>query len=215
LVTCYCHLLRPFESPVAFVILQHSDEARNAIATARMAHLSMTNSRLFMDRSFAGNADVNALIADPSVRNYMLYPSLDATPVERLIDAAPGSDMPDPRPLVFWILDAKWSQVPKMLRLSPNVRTLPKVAFDPDRPSRFRIRKQPRPSYLSTIECIHTVIERFQEARGIESRAHDSLLDVFQYFVEQQLGFVDVEKDMRHRAAKMRRAARKSGSPLA
>lgn len=209
--TCYCHLVKPFESPVAFVILQHSDEARNAIATARMAHLSLTNSQLFTDRSFAGHRAVDALIADTSVRNFILYPSLDATPLDSLLAPAGAGIETDDRPVVLWVLDAKWSQVPKMLRLSPNVRSLPKTAFTPERPSRFQIRKQPRPSYLSTIECMHYVIDRQQQLRGGVGSAHHALIEVFQHLVTQQLSFVDVENDKRHRVAQARRAARKSG----
>ena len=35
------------------------------------------------------------------------------------------------------------AQVPKMLRLSPNVRAIPQVRFDPERASTFQIRRQP------------------------------------------------------------------------
>ena len=103
-----------------------------------------------------------------------------------------------------------------MLRLSPNVRAIPKVAFTPSRPSQFQIRKQPKELCLSTIECIHHVIDRYVDLRGVPcvdraagggvERPHDALLDVFQHLVRQQLGFVDVERDMRHRTAKARRA---------
>ncbi len=204
LPTCYCHALRPFVAPASFVILQHYDEARNAIATARMAHLSIQNSELIVGRSFAGNARVDALIAAPARRNVILYPSRDAMPIEGLLEAGAC----DPRPLTFWVLDAKWAQVPKMLRLSPNVRAIPMVRFTPDRASFFQIRKQPHPAYLSTIESIFLVIDRLRRAEASPSTAHHALIDVFRYLVEQQLGFVNVDRDMRHRAAKELRRSR-------
>lgn len=203
--TCYCHALRPFVAPASFVILQHYEEARNAIATARMAHLSIRNSEIIVGRSFAGHPRVDALIAAPERRNVMLYPSPDAMPIEALLEDGAR----DPRPLAFWVLDAKWAQVPKMLRLSPNVRAIPMVRFTPDRASFFQIRKQPHPSYLSTIESIFLVIERLQRAQASSSTAHHALIDVFRYLVEQQLAFVDVDRDVRHRAAKALRRSRK------
>ena len=206
LPTCYCHILKPFRSPVPFVILQHPDESRNAIATARMAHLSMTNSRLIVDRSFLGSKAVNELIEDPTHRHVLLYPSRDAIPMDQIFADAGKLATPPP---VFWVLDAKWAQVPKMLRLSPNLHALPMAKFSPDRPSDFQIRRQPNPECLSTIEAIHLVIERFLSRSGQQSTEHHALLDGFQYLVRQQLGFVDVERDSRHRAAKALRAARR------
>jgi DTW domain-containing protein YfiP len=202
--TCYCHVLRPFTPPVDFVILQHYDEARNAIATARMAHLTLNDSRLLMDNHFGGDPRVDALIARTDVRNVLLYPGRDAEPLAAVIAA------PDPRPPVFWVLDAKWSKVPKMLRLSPNVRALPMASFTPERASGFQpVRRQPAPACVSTIEAIHQVIDQVLRFRGDPSRAHDALLEVFQHFVRQQIDFVNPH-DQRHAAARERRAARMS-----
>jgi len=214
LSTCYCSVLRPFRSPVEFVILQHAEEARNPIATARMAHLSITNSHLFVGDGFAGCKSVDKLIADPMRRNYVLFPSATAQPLEAVIadtDAAGVGNEAKRRP-VFWVLDAKWAQVPKMLRLSPNIRKLPMVKFSPNRRSTFQIRRQPHPDCLSTIESIYLVIERYLSFRGLNSSTeHQALLDVFHYFVRQQLDFVDVEGDVRHKVAKARRAERRRG----
>jgi DTW domain-containing protein YfiP len=208
--TCYCERLRPFAAPVPFVILQHYDEWRNAIATARMAHLSMTNSRLFVGLHFDGHREVDHLLDDPTHRNIMLYPSRDAVPLESLLTPpAAGADGP---PLRLWILDAKWSQVPKMLRLSPRVRDLPRASFVPDQGSAFRIRRQPRPDCVSTIEAIFHVIDRVFARTGGTSTAHHTLIDVFQHFVRQQLAFVDPAVDTRHQIAKALRAARRQAA---
>lgn len=211
--TCYCHAIKPFQAPFTFVILQHPDESKNAIATARMAHLSMTNSKLFVGRSFAEHNEINDLIASPAHRNFMLFPSANAVALEDLFADLPLPSSPfgtgeSQKPLVFWVLDAKWSQVPKMLRLSPNIRKIPMVKFEPDRLSQFQIRRQPRPAYLSTIESIYLVIERFRRNQPKANTEHQALLDVFQYLVHQQLSFVNAD-DKRHYTARMHRAARR------
>lgn len=206
--TCYCAALRPFASPVPFVILQHSDEARNAIATARMAHLSMTNSELIIDRHFENNARVGALLADETHQHLILYPSADAMPLDEAI-----AQEDDKRPITFWVLDAKWAQVPKMLRLSPNVRAIPRVKFNPEKASGFRIRRQPKKACLSTIESIHFVIEKYVAHHNLQGNAHAALLDVFKHLVTQQLGFVHDEVDSRHAVAKAGRRARRQRFP--
>lgn len=205
--TCYCMALKPFESPIEFVILQHFAEFHNPIATGRMANLAMTNSRLFVGREFGGDARIDALIAGKSRRNLLLYPGRDAQPLEDVIDelSEPGA-----KPPVFWILDAKWSQASKFLRLSPNVKQIPMVKFAPPRASTFQIRKQPKPAYVSTIETAFLVIDKYIQQQGLDFQAHHALLEVFQYLVQQQLGFVNLEKDTRHAVAKKKRAARRA-----
>lgn len=204
--TCYCHRLKPFLSPVDFVILQHPKEARNTVATARMAHLSIINSKLIAGLDFSKNSQVNALISDQTKRNFVLYPGPHAISLAEVFSPA----IEDPRPLAFWVIDGKWAQIPKMLRLSSNVSMLPMVRFHPTSESQFEIREQPRPEYLSTIETIHFVIDSFKKHCRSEGGNHHALIDTFRHLVSQQIGFVDIEKDSRHRLAKAARAARRA-----
>lgn len=201
--TCFCAQLRPFESPFPFVIVQHLHEARNPIATARMAHMSITNSRLIIDNEFSNNYAVEQLLAVPNVRNLVLYPSADALPIEEVfaeISANPGAKRP-----TFWVLDTIWSHVPKMLRLSPALRSIPMVKFKPDIASRFQIRQQPNPNCLSTIESMYLVIDRFLKHQNIKTTDHHALIDVFQYMVQQQIHYGHVKNNRRQLLSQLRR----------
>lgn len=200
LSTCYCHLLRPFNSPVPFVILQHLAEARNSIATARMTSASIRNCELITGNRFEHDARVNELLADSGRRHVLLFPRPGAAPLEHFLvrEAEP----------VFWLIDAKWAQVPKMLRFSPNVRALEAVAFEPPSESIFSsIRTQPHAGCLSTLEAVFHVIDRVKRHRGEAGTEHHALLDVFRHMVRQQLEFVRLDV-RRHGAA---RALRKLG----
>jgi DTW domain-containing protein YfiP len=192
LPTCYCAELKPFVSPLSFVIVQHLDEARNPIATARMAHLSILNSKLIMDKDFPANNEVDALLKNPGVENVMLYPGIDADSLESLLNKPTESST---RPPVFWILDTTWSHTSKMLRLSPSLKAMRKIKFEPDMSSQFQVRRQPNPKCLSTIESIYLVIERWRKLHDQNFADHQSLLKVFQYMVNQQLEFSRVEKN--------------------
>jgi DTW domain-containing protein YfiP len=214
LTTCYCHLLRPYAAPIEFVILQHPGEARNPIATARMAHLSMTNSRMIVGYHFDGNAQVESLLRAPERRNVMLYPRPDAEPLDDVLSEALA---PSAEPLVLWVLDAKWSHVAKMMRLSPSVKALPATAFAPQAPSRFCVRTQPDRTCLSTVEAIHAVLARRAQLAGDGDTRHEGMIEVFRHLVSQQLGFCDRDDDMRHASAKRlrrERRARKEGRAI-
>lgn len=206
--TCYCHMLNPFPAPIEIVILQHPDEARNPIATARMAHLSITNSKLIIGRSFEGDARVDSLLQAPGRRNVMLYPRPDALPLDDVLAASAGP-APAAGPLTLWVIDAKWAQVNKMLRFSPAVSALPATAFVPEKASRFRVRMQPKPACLSTIEAIYTVLDHHAKITGSGVKDHDALLEVFHHLVRQQLGFCDFEADSRHAESQKRRRDRR------
>jgi len=202
MVACYCKTLRPFTAPFGVGILQHPCEAQNAIATARMTHLSIKNSQIFVDIDFSENKRVNELLADKGLRHVMLYPSPDAVDLKECFGEA-GADAREAtgggRQLFVWVLDAKWKHVNQMLRSSPNLQTIPMVKFNPDRESQFIIRKQPEAICLSTIESIHLVIDRFFAQKGLPNQEHHALLDSFQYLVQQQLEFARVVGFRRHR----------------
>ncbi len=201
-VTCYCHLVKPFVSPIQFVILQNPSEWGNPIATARMAHLSMTNSEVVVGYNFGDDARVESLLSAPGCRNVMLFPRRDALPLEDVLETAAA---PDAERLVLWVLDCKWSHTSKIMRLSPSVAKLPATAFVPDAPSRFCVRTQPGPACVSTVEAIHAVLARRAALAGDGDVRHDGMLEVFRHLVSQQLGFCDRDDDTRHSEAKRKR----------
>lgn len=195
-------MVRSFESPLPFVIVQHLDEARNPIATARMAHMCLTNSTLIMDKDFGDNHVVDRLLADKTANHVILYPSPDAAPIETYFDHEEG------KPPVFWILDTTWSHVPKMLRLSPPLKTIPMAKFTPDVVSTFQIRKQPNPMCLSTVESMYLVIDRYMKFHGMKTPNHEALINVFRYMVDQQIRFGREKNNARHHAMRVARTAK-------
>ena len=78
------------------------------------------------------------------------------------------------------------------MRQSQNLLNLPRICFSPEKPSNFRVRKQPHASCYSTLEAIHHTIELIGAAKGFDvaSRKHDRLLHVFDSMVELQLDFI-------------------------
>ena len=73
-----------------------------------------------------------------------------------------------------------------------NLLALPRICFTPQKPSNFRVRKQPNSNCYSTIEAIHHTIDLLGDTQGFETknRQHDGLLSVFNFMVENQLDFI-------------------------
>jgi DTW domain-containing protein YfiP len=188
-IGCYCDALKPFDPIIKFVILIHPTEAKRHIATGRMSHLSLKNSELVVGQDFSKNARVNELIHLETHRPMILYPGAESLNLSRISPYERSTFQQINRPLMIFVIDGTWSTARKMMRLSQNLTTLPKICFTPTQHSRFRVRKQPSSECYSTIEAIHHTIELLQPEFA-ENRKHDHLLSLFDSMVTRQLRYV-------------------------
>src|SRR5438552_3839490 len=81
---CYCAKIQAFDPAVSFVILIHKIESRRRIATGRMSHLLLKNSRLIEGDCFENHPQVNGLIGDSQFYPVVLYPGASAADISKL-----------------------------------------------------------------------------------------------------------------------------------
>jgi len=155
--------------------LQHPRERHMPIGTARMAHLALQGSRLLDGVAFDDDPRVADLFADDS-DVAVLFPG----PQARTLEAWPG---PPPRKLV--VLDGTWHQAAKLLRENPRLAALPRLAFMPPSPGRYRIRKEPRDECLSTIEAVGAILSVLEDDASLGA----ALMRPFDAMVETQLEY--------------------------
>ncbi len=187
---CFCAQIKPFVAGPQIVILIHPKERRKRIGTGRMAHLCISNSRLFEGICFTEDARVKALLADERYFPMLLYPGPDAiqaNSAEALRAAIPAGR----QPLIF-VLDGTWNGARSMARLNPRLRALPRLSFSCTRKSAYKFRQQPFPEAFSTIEAIHFIIDSFNTA-GTTAKTPEAdyanLLAVFDWMVGKQCSF--------------------------
>lgn len=179
---CYCARIRAIEPRVRIALLQHPLERRNAIGTARMAHLFLKNSKLIEGVSFDGVAEVDELIDDPAHYCVVLYPGRDALEIDQGVRGEVLARFPADRKLVVFVIDGTWAGAKKMLRVSRRLSRLPQIRFSPDRPSEYRIRKQPQAYCWSSIEATHRVLEILDPSVDAAP-----MLETFRWMVAQQI----------------------------
>ncbi len=169
--------MRAAPSKTRITLLQHPREARNPISTARMAHLSLPGSRLIagVDFSRIDLSDAVVLFPGPGAR-----------------DAA---ELRGRNNLHVVVVDGTWSQARKIWQRNPVLQALPAYALAPKKPGQYRIRKEPAPHCLATIEAIAELLEL------VEDRDPALLLSPFNAMVEHQLTFV-AKPTRRHRVVK-------------
>ena len=194
--TCYCAHVRRFDAQIKFVILIHRLEVRRRIATGRLSHLCLHDSNLIMGYDYSQNLALNSLLEDPQYHPVILYPGRASTNISGADDDECRALFPQGKKPLIVVIDGTWNTAKKMLRRSRNLHGIKQICFTPSQPSNFRVRRQPRPECVSTVEAIHQVIELLGPSRGLdlEIGAHDNLLYVFNKMVEQQLEYMNALK---------------------
>ncbi len=186
LKVCYCHTIQHVENRWPIHILQHPAESKHAIGTARIASLSLNQCQLQVGESFDDEALVS-VISD-GAQPLLVYPGEQSQDLAELNPFLP-------RPLVF--IDASWRKSRRMLLESPALMQLPKVSFQPQTVSRYRIRKEPDEYALSTLEAIVYALSVLEG----NADTYLPLLDSMDWMIEKQIELMgrDVfEKNYKH-----------------
>jgi DTW domain-containing protein YfiP len=165
-------MVRPVANRTRVLIVQHPRERKHPFGTARIARLGLAN----VEVALAG-VDDGEIRAVPRAleRAAVLYPGASAT---MLGDANPVSLD------TLVVVDGTWPQSRKLLRVSPWLSALPRVAFEPPRPANYRIRRSKRPAFeVSTIEAIAYALQYLEpETPGV-----GGLVDDFDRVIDHQL----------------------------
>ena len=152
--------------------------------------MSLVDSEIIVGIDFTQNKRLNQLLSDSAYFPVVLYPDDEAftaqSPLlkEALEPVAGG----EKRKLLVIVVDATWFFAKKMLRLSPNVRNLPKLSFQQLYTSEFTFKRQPAEGCVSTIESCYHLIREMQAAAVISAQINpEPLMSVFRRMVDFQL----------------------------
>lgn len=186
---CLCHLIIPFDTQFRFVILMHPMEAKKEkIGTGRVCLAGLKNSQMIMGIDFTDDSEVNDLINDPNNACYTLYPGEKAINVSEGDVSLLKNQIDSKKNIIVFLIDGTWPCAKKMMKLSKNINSLPRVSFTPKNESIFEIKEQPADYCLSTLESIHFFIQECNR-RELErtQNAEDNLIDVFKSMIKYQV----------------------------
>ena len=168
---CWCAALEPLPVRTRVVFLQHPRESRVSIGTARIAHLGLAGSELYEGVEFAGHPRIEAWLAEEGTA--LLFPGEGAV--------APDALERPPKALI--VIDGTWPQARKMIRLNPQLRSLPRIGFMPRKPGNYRIRREPAQHCVATVEAVVEVLAAFER----DEARFAPLIQAFDSMVERQL----------------------------
>ena len=168
---CFCALIPVIDNETDVLILQHVRERFHRFNTARIVHRALRNSILLVDQT-------ERLAAAPlplGRRVGLLYPGPGATLL---------SDLQwNERPEQLVILDGTWNHVKTLARDIPALHDLPRYRLAPASPGRYRIRREPNATSLSTLEATVAALRVLEP----DTPGLDQLLDAFDSMIDRQL----------------------------
>ncbi|HSC82853.1 MAG TPA: DTW domain-containing protein [Pseudomonas sp.] len=176
---CLCSLIPNLPSRSRVLILQHPDEQKHALNTARLAALGLQSAELQVGEVFA---DLQQWLR-PEYRACLLFPGEGA----QVLPLA-AATLADNRPLQLVVPDGTWRKARKLLHLNPTLLALPRVCLPDGLASRYRLRKAPGEGALATIEAIVAALN-LQEGEG----RFDELLRPFDALIEGQIAAMGEE----------------------
>ncbi|MFK7926866.1 MAG: tRNA-uridine aminocarboxypropyltransferase [Myxococcota bacterium] len=172
---CLCAQIPKVHNKTPIVVLQHRKERNHPLGTARFIRLGLARQAQHFLLGQNGASEPVDLPEGAA----LLYPSDDA------VDLA-GLD-PAEAPTALVILDATWPLAHQLYRDNPWIRALPHVRITPAAPSRYRIRPEPQPDYVSTLEAaLGALLALEPELEGVEA-----LLSSFDQMIDAQIAAAD------------------------
>jgi DTW domain-containing protein YfiP len=170
---CLCSRIPQVENQTPIVLVQHKRESRHALGTARIARLGLAQVRV--EVFAADQTSTEALPPWLPEGAAVLYPRKGAPDLEALAPAE--------RPKALVVIDGTWHQARALYRDHRWLARLPAVQLTPRAPSRYRIRREPAPNYISTIEAIVQALSVIEP----ETRDTASLISAFDALIDDQL----------------------------
>ncbi|MCA6113810.1 DTW domain-containing protein [Bradyrhizobium sp. WSM 1738] len=161
---CICDSIRPIESRISLLILQHPQEQDRALGTARLTAMHFKDAVVKIGLSWPSLSKALGRKVDDPSRWAVLYlgsakvSDLD-TDAEIVAIDRKGEIEPHQRAILediegVVLLDGSWSQARALWWRNPWMLKCQRVILGPKRPSRYgQLRREPRRDGLSTIEA--------------------------------------------------------------
>lgn len=173
---CICDAIIPLNTDIELIILQHPTEASRPMGTARILSLCMPETtRCFVGEDFREHTELNALLSEPNVSHYVLYPS-DAS-----IEVTQIAQRPT-QTIRIILLDGTWKKAFKMWQINTQLHHFASLHLPKDLAGNYRIRKAPDSNALSTVEAGFHVLRVLRPQQNFTP-----LLTAFDHMIDTQI----------------------------
>ncbi len=187
---CICDGIKPIESRISLLILQHPQEQDRALGTARLTALHFDNAVLKIGLSWPSlSKALGRQVADPSRWAVLYLGSAKASDLDtesEIVAINRKGEIADHQRAILKgiegivLLDGTWSQAKALWWRNPWMLKCQRVILGPKRPSAYgQLRREPRRDGLSTIEAAAMLLgalERRPEIAATLNSSFDRML---------------------------------------
>ncbi len=163
---CVCALVPRVENRTGIFILQHAREQRHPLGTVRLAQQALA--RIDVAVHHPDGAEPVDLAAWLPADTALLYPDTPDRSSQDLA-ALPAAK----RPANLLLLDGTWPQARVLYRTYPALRALRHVRLSPPAPGAYRVRREPEPGFLATLEALVQALHILEpDTTGLDALEH-------------------------------------------
>jgi DTW domain-containing protein YfiP len=162
------------ETRTRLVLVVHFSEIRKPTNTGGLAASCLVNSEVVVRGREGQRSD--EVVWDERTQPLLLFPHEGEAKVLAETD----------RPVTLIVPDGNWRQAAKVRQRVPGLRDIPCVTLPPGAPSSYRLRAEPHPGGLATLEAIARALE-ILEGPEAGPRTRAALEHVFRAMVERTL----------------------------
>lgn len=174
---CMCRAVTPIKASRNIVVLQHPNERKKYHATAKLLKAWIQNCKVLRGVQFSKEYLQSQCIDFELEDAVLLFPRNDQ---ENLVTDQTGFD-------TLIVLDGTWSQARKIFNQNPWLQQLPRVQLTDPRVSQYKIRKQPKLGFISTLEAVSYFMLGITKEEGGSFEPYLNLLSGFEQMVRQQI----------------------------
>lgn len=174
---------------MAIIILQHPDEVKQALGTARLVQSGLLRARVLTGLSFELALVFQCLSEFHAEKPLLLYPrALRQNTAHFVLDFETEhfTDLPLIKHYDSLILlDGTWRNTRELLHVNPWLGTLPTLGLNGAGQSRYQIRQAKRTGALATIEAVSKVLTVVDEVHQ-----EQQFLLPFKKMIERQIALM-------------------------
>ena len=153
------------------LIVQHVGERFHPFNTARIVRQGLRRCQIVVGHNRDFSCGPVAIEPDA----VLLYPEPDAAKCAAITCPA--------RPSQLVVVDGTWHQAKTIVRDWPQLQALPRLRLTPALPGRYRIRREPNPQSLSTVEATVQALTFLEP----ETEGFERLLEPFELMIAGQM----------------------------
>lgn len=171
IAACFCPHIAYTQNRTPILILQHPTEKKHPLNTIKIAQMSFSNITVLVGEDFSDSLELKKFMAEHSA--HLIFPTQDShsavTPTQKQEIEA------------IILIDGTWKKAKKIYYQTICLHHLTAIHLDLKSPSIYKIRKEPKEFYLSSLETIVTLLER------IEQKSFQDVLNPMRFQIEYQI----------------------------